>query len=354
MIRERDRLLAQLRELHTHIQRDVVAQTERQSLEVLAAVASDDAHEHEGDTIFAIDRVSEQRLIAFFEREVAPERPLVLIAEGLPDVGDGPGCVVLPRGSRQEHAEVRVLMDPIDGTRGLMYQKRSAWILSGVAPNRGPATCLRDIELAVQTEIPLVKQHLADALWAFRGEGLHAERVNQLTGARAPLHPRPSAATSIAQGFAMISRFFPGAREELAAIDDEIARAALGPVRQGKASCWEDQYISSGGQLYELIAGHDRFVADIRPLMEPLLARRGLSLVGICCHPYDVATVLLAEEAGVLITDARGHPLDAPLTLDADVAWAGFANAAIRAQVEPLLTAALARRGLLSLRDIGR
>lgn len=30
-----------------------------------------------------------------------------------------------------------------------MYQKRSAWILTGVAPNRGPETDLSDIEPAI-------------------------------------------------------------------------------------------------------------------------------------------------------------------------------------------------------------
>jgi hypothetical protein len=68
------------------------------------------------------------------------------------------------------------------------------------------------------------------------------------------LELRPSRATTIAHGFAMISRFFPGARDELAAIDEEIVMGALGPVGQGKAHCFEDQYLSSGGQLYELIA----------------------------------------------------------------------------------------------------
>ena len=45
----------------------------------------------------------------------------------------------------------------------------------------------------------------------------------------------------------MISRFFPGAREDLAAIDEEIVMEALGPVQPGKAHCFEDQYICSGG-----------------------------------------------------------------------------------------------------------
>ena len=339
MIHERDRLLAQIRALHEEIWRAVVEQAERQSIEALAAVVADERNE---DTMFAIDRVSEERLVDFFAREVAPERPLVLIAEGLPDTGYGPGTVALPRGIREEDAEVRILMDPIDGTRDYMYQKRSAWILTGVAPNRGRATRLRDVELAVQTEVPLVKQHLYDALWASRGEGFAAERINRLTGERTALRPRRSAATSIAQGFATISRFFPGLRVPLAEIDEEIMRGALGPVRHGKAQCFEDQYICTGGQLYELIAGHDRFTADLRPLLERWVARQGQEF-GICCHPYDLATALIAEEAGVLLTDGLGNPLDAPLNSEADVAWAGYANAAIRALIEPLLTAALAR-----------
>jgi hypothetical protein len=144
----------------------------------------------------------------------------------------------------------------------------------------------------------------------------------------------------------MISRFFPGVREELAAIDEEIVRGALGPPREGKAQCFEDQYISSGGQLYELLSGHDRFVADLRPLLSPLAATRGFPL-GICAHPYDLATELIARELGVLVTDERGLRLSCPLDLESNVAWVGYANEAIRAQIEPLLRAALIRRGLL-------
>jgi len=250
----------------------------------------------------------------------------------------------LPSGANENDAAWRVIVDPIDGTRGLMYQKRCAWVLTGVAPNRGDGTNLQDIELAVQTEIPLVKQHLCDVLWAISGSGAHAERHNRLTRERKPLPLRPSRAKSIRHGFAMIARFFPGARDELAAIDEEIVRGALGPVEPGKAHCFEDQYLSSGGQLYELMMGHDRFVADLRPLVESVLNRRGLVL-GICCHPYDVCTELIAREAGVIVTDERGDRLRAPLKVEPDIAWAGYANEAIRGEIEPLLHETLKKRG---------
>jgi hypothetical protein len=117
-------------------------------------------------------------------------------------------------------------------------------------------------------------------------------------------------------------------------------------VQRGKTHCFEDQYICSGGQLYELMAGRDRFVADLRPLMEQLLAQRGLAL-GICCHPYDVCTELIARELGVIVTDEAGRPLAAPLDVDSEITWIGYANPAIRQQIEPALQAALQRRGFI-------
>jgi fructose-1,6-bisphosphatase/inositol monophosphatase family enzyme len=331
------KLLGPIRYLHERIRAAVVAACERETSEVLAKVVK----EEEGDTIFAVDRVSEELLVDFFEREVAPTTTLMLIAEGL----EG-GQITLPRGATETDAVWRIIVDPIDGTRGLMYQKRSAWILTGVAPNRGPDTSLDDIELAVQTEIPLVKQHLSDVAWAVRGEGARAERFNRLTGEQSPLQLQPSKAENIAQGYAQVARFFPGARDVLAAIDDEIVLESLGPVQPGKAHCFEDQYTSSGGQLYELMAGHDRFVADLRALLGPVLAERGLPR-GLCCHPYDLCTELIARELGVAVTAADGGPLRARLAVEPDVSWAGYANQNIRSSIEPLLQAALSKRGLL-------
>lgn len=330
-------LLSPIRQLHERIRAAVVEACEGAAVDDLARVVK----EEEGDTIFAVDRVSEELLVEFLEREVAPAAPLVLIAEGL----EG-GSITLPRGLAEADAVWRIIVDPIDGTRGLMYQKRSAWILTGVAPNRGPQTNLQDIELAVQTEIPLIKQHLADTAWTIQGEGVQGERINRLTNERSPLHLQPSRSQTIEQGYAMIARFFPGVRDVLAAIDEEIVRAAIGPASAGKAHCFEDQYTSSGGQLFELMSGHDRFIADVRALMGPVFIERGLQ-PGLSCHPYDLCTELIARELGVIVTDARGGPLRATLGVEPDVAWAGYANEHIRAQIEPLLQTALKTRGLL-------
>jgi len=331
-------LLEPIRAIHEEVRREVVSACERSSQKQMSEIAEDGA----GDTIYAIDRISDSLLTRLFEERVASREPIVLIAEGLPA-----GKVTLPRGADEKEAVWRVLADPIDGTRCLMYQKRSGWILTGVAPNRGEETVLADIVLAMQTEIPLIKQHLCDALWARRGSGANGERLNRLTGERTPLIPIPSAATSLAHGFATVSRFFSGGRDVLASIDDDVQFALLGAGAQGKALCFEDQYLSTGGQLYELMMGHDRFLADLRPLLSPILQQRGWK-PGLCCHPYDLCTELVAREAGVLITDDNGQQLQCPMNLDADVSWVGYANHQIRALVEPVLRKAIQQHGLNS------
>jgi hypothetical protein len=68
---------------------------------------------------------------------------------------------------------------------------------------------------------------------------------------------------------------------------------------------------------------------------------------GICCHPYDLCTELIAREAGVIVTDPLGAPLSAPIDVFAEVAWTGYANPVLAAQVAPVLRDALERRNLL-------
>ena len=327
-----------IKKLHEIIRDEVVSACENSSLQQLSEVA----HEGKGDTIYFIDRISEKRIIEYFETKIISIAPVILIAEGIAENGN----IVLPAGTSEEDAEFRIIFDPVDGTRELMYQKRGAWILTGIAPNKGKDTDLQDIEFAVQTEIPVIKQHLSDIVSAYKGKGIEAYRYNRISGDRQSINLQPSSAESIKHGFAMVARFFHGARDILAQIDEEIIRNVLGNVQGNKALCFEDQYLSTGGQIYELISGHDRFVADLRPLLEDVLAERGAGL-GLCCHPYDLCTELIAREAGVIITDENGDPLQAMLNLTDNVSWIGYANKSIRKQVEPHLINALKKYRLL-------
>ena len=109
---------------------------------------------------------------------------------------------------------------------------------------------------------------------------------------------------------------------------------------------FDDEYLSSAGQLYELMIGHDRWMADLRPLLQP--ARRAAGRAPLfCAHPYDLSCELIAREAGVIVSDPRGARLAAPLDVTSDVAWIGFANAALARSVGGALTAELRARGLI-------
>jgi hypothetical protein len=90
-----------------------------------------------------------------------------------------------------------------------------------------------------------------------------------------------------------------------------------------------------------LIVGHDRFNADLRSLFYKIQNQPA----GLCVHPYDAAALLIAEEAGILLTDGLGNPLDGPLDTVTGLSWAGYANDTLRQQIEPLLTAFLRTRG---------
>ena len=46
---------------------------------------------------------------------------------------------------------------------------------------------------------------------------------------------------------------------------------------------------------------------------------------------------MLLEEAGGVVTDPRGAPLDVPLDTTTPVAWAGYANRALADRIGPIL-----------------
>lgn len=325
-------LVAHLRALQRGI-RDAVVGSRRSPVEDLAGVDRSSA----SDTIYAIDALVEPVIEAYCE-QWGRETPMVVIAEGL-EGKDGREVRVFPEGTPEGEAVIRVILDPIDGTRGIMYDKRPAWSLGAVAPNLGEGTRLRDCVAAVMTELPTSKMGCADVLWATKGGGAHGARAELGSGREKPLALRPSRAEDLAHGFAMVSHFFPATKIQAGELMNHILRG-IGFVDPTLATVFDDQYICTGGQFYCLAMGQDRFNADLRPLF---YRRAGLS-EGLACHPYDCAGLLIAEEAGVVITGADGKPLDAPLDTTSPVSWVGYANEKLRGKIQPLVESFFAGR----------
>jgi fructose-1,6-bisphosphatase/inositol monophosphatase family enzyme len=354
------RLLCQLQ---NHI-RDTLLAARARDASKFARVAARTA----ADTIYHIDKLSEHAIIAWFDEHWPRTWPVELVMEGVEDRDN----LTFPRGTPAARTDWKCILDPIDGTRGLMYDKRSAWILAGLAPQRGARNTLRDIVVAAMTELPTSKQWRADQISAIRGggpRGVCATAFDIFTRKSTPLRLRPSQAKTFSHGFASVAKFFPEGKTQLAALEEKLwaelqpahvlqaPRASGSPVDTTRAHVaaaaassataadaapvpgespliFDDQYISTGGQLYELLTGHDRFIADLRPLV---FAKLGLTS-SLVCHPYDICTALILTEAGGIVEHPlNGSAVNAPLDTTSAVTWVGYANPTLARLARPVL-----------------
>lgn len=302
-----------------------------------------------GDTIFAIDRHVESVLEEHAQQWANECGPLVLIAEGMGE--DGRHAFKPANTKRESTPGVRVLIDPIDGTRNIMYDKRAAWFIASATDDRGVATTLADAFASAIVELPTSKAGYADSFTATRGSAAQGRRsalqIDNGKSTNVNLTLRPSGATTLKNGFAQVANFFPGTKVLASELMERIAAATLGQVRTGQADVFDDQYISTAGQMVELMTGHDRFVADLRPLFYRVLSKQtGREIRGLECHPYDVSGSLVAQRAGVVITDGFGGPLTPPLDVHTGVHWCGYANEALRKQIEPVIKRFFVERGV--------
>jgi len=304
--------------------RDRVAEARKSmSTESLSTVANQSV----ADTIYTIDKFGEEAIGEWFGLHWPSSEPVEVVMEGPQDTQS------FPRGTRVADTKWKCLLDPIDGTRGIMYDKRSAWALSGIAPQRGSATRLSDIFVAAMTEIPTSKQWRADQVSCTRGGGIVAEATNVLDGSKFPLSLFPSRASTFRHGFAWMAKFFPEGRALTAQIEEQLWDELIGLGRDASPTIFDDQYICSGGSFYELLAGHDRMIGDLRPLV---LSRLNLD-ASLVCHPYDVSAALLLSESGIIYEHPFGGFPDAPLDTTSAIAWVGYANSTLATQARPVL-----------------
>jgi hypothetical protein len=119
--RDRDALVARWRPRLQRLQRAIRERLRismrEQDLEAIARPVRETEGD-DADTIFALD-VAAEELLDELCNEWAREEAFVLVGEG-----------VEPSGSRtygEGAPTARLIVDPIDGTRGLMFDKRSAW-----------------------------------------------------------------------------------------------------------------------------------------------------------------------------------------------------------------------------------
>ncbi len=212
----------------------------------------------------------------------------------------------------------RYIADPVDGSRPWLAGKRSAWVLIGAGRE---ATTLADLEVGAAVELPTARAAWALAAWAHRGGEPSAVDDDLVAGGPPrPVALRPRATPDLQRAFVTVARFAPGTKAAVGAWEDAVLAGI---------ETYEDPYLCSGGQLMELATGREAAVFDPRPVVGG----------GFAAHPYDLAAVVVARAAGVIVEAIPPGPLTAPLDTSTPVAWAGYANEAVAAVLRPRVAA---------------
>jgi myo-inositol-1(or 4)-monophosphatase len=241
---------------------------------------SDEAAEG-GDVTFAIDADAERTLEEFLAKR-APDVAFYSEDRGLVEPG-GPASIVL-------------VVDPIDGTRPALAGLESCCVSVAAAALDGEPR-MRDVSHACVVEIPSGVVFLAE-----RGAGLiegpavrlsaneRLERMFWTYGFRG----RPARALTEVLAELIDASSVGGASFDLGSACFDMTRVVTGQL---------DAYVEPGPRLVEEVPG-----------MREEFERVGGGAV-LNNSPYDLAAaVLVLEEAGAVVSDARGGPLgDKPL-----------------------------------------
>ena len=236
-----------------------------------------DADAAGGDVTFAIDAEAERTLEAFLG-ERAPDVAFYSEDRGL----------VLPGGSE---ASTVLVVDPIDGTRPAMAGLESCCVSVAAAPLRDDVR-MDEVQVGCIVEIPSGTVFLAE-----RGRGMiesppvllsandRLDRMFWTYGFRG----RPARALTEVLAELIDASSVGGGTFDLGSAAFDVTRVLTGQL---------DAYVEPGPLLVDEVPG-----------MRAEFERVGGGAV-LNNSPYDLAAaVLCAEEAGAVVTDARGRSL---------------------------------------------
>jgi len=257
-----------------------------------------------GDDVFGVDARAEDALLGALTG-LGGRWPGTAIVEGHDDpvvVGHAGG-------------PWRYIVDPVDGTRGLLAGKRSAWVLLGAGRH---ARTLEDLEVGAAVEIPTRRAAVSLVAHAAVGGPAHAVDDDLVSPGADPrpveLVPRGG---DLARRFVTVVRLAPGSH---APIGEWADRHLAG------LEVYDDMAPCTGSHLMGLATGGDAAVFDPRPILVP---------GHLAAHPYDLASLVVTRAAGAVVEALPPGPLDVPLDCTTPVAWAGYADAEVAARLRP-------------------
>lgn len=246
-----------------------------------------------GDATFEIDRVAEKALLAFLKNARAP------IAYYSEDSGYTTFTNTQPQNL--------LVVDPIDGTRAAK-SGFEACVISIASTRIIERPCMADVDNACVMEI------VGDRIfYAERGKGA---RITQGEHVRRPKLSKNSNLEMMAWTMTV-----PGRPADL--IFPTAAKLVdLSSLKGGFFACNSTSFSLTRlltNQLDACLDFANRFYRDIPTLVRDHFINAGRGVV-VGLAPYDLAaSLLIAQEAGCIVTDAYGQKLDDVLLLDTTV-----------------------------------
>jgi myo-inositol-1(or 4)-monophosphatase len=230
-----------------------------------------------GDVTFAIDAAAEEQLADWVGRR-APDVAFYSEDQGL----------VEPAGA----ASWVLVVDPIDGTRPAMAGFEAACVSVAAAPLDG-VPLMRDVAVGCVVEIKSGRRFLAT-----RGGGVETD-----------VPVRPSANADLDRLFWTYGLRGRPARETMEVLGALVDRSSVGGGTFELGSAAYDLTRVVTGQLDAYVEPGPRLVAEV-PGMREIFERVGGGVV-LNNSPYDLAAgALCVSEAGAVLTDCTGAPLD--------------------------------------------
>ena len=235
-----------------------------------------------GDVTFAIDEEAE----TFLERFLADRAPAVAYySEDRGLVGEA-------------GAETVLLVDPIDGTRPAMAGLESCCVAVAAAPLGAGDPTMGDVGLGCVVEIKTGTAFVAE-----RGSGVEIRAADRRLSA-----PGLSSTSDIARMFWTLGFRGRPAVPLATVLGEMIDESSVGGAVFDLGSAAFDLTRIVTGQLDAYVDVGSRMIDEV-PALQARFERVGGGAV-LNNSPYDLAApVLCLEEAGGVVTDARGEPL---------------------------------------------
>jgi myo-inositol-1(or 4)-monophosphatase len=238
---------------------------------------------HSGDTSFKIDLLAEEVLADHLK---TLDLPVALLTEDRGLVRFGKGT---PQGL--------LVVDPIDGTRPALAGLESACVSVALA-RYGPRPRIGDVQIGCLLELRRPTTFMTE-----RGQGVVISQLPRIKT------PRPSGTTEMERMYWSFELVGRPPEEVMAVLEPLVVASGL---EAGMFLLSSVTYSISRivlGQLDAYVDIGARLLSDVPGTREKFLAAGGGRVV--CLYPYDIAAaVLLAQEAGCVVTDARGGSLD--------------------------------------------